>query len=353
MALNSNNKTMLFPRLNKIIIIFFSIALIITGIISYRYYSYIFSPNVNQPGSITIPMGARLEQVIDSLTSKKILINEKAFRWVSKKKKYEEYIKQGRYRVEKGLNTNSIVNMLISGNQEAIKVTFNNVRFMDQLAGKVSQYFTTDSLTMLQHLTDVEVMEKYGFNEQTFQSMFIPNTYEMYWTTTPDKFTERMKTEYDRFWNDERKAKAKAIGLSPVEVATLASIVQEETIKNDEKPIVAGLYLNRLSKGILLQADPTIKFALGDFTIRRVLETYLEIDSPYNTYKYTGLPPGPINFPEISSIEAVLNPDKNSFLYMCAREDFSGYHNFAKTLAEHNRNAQRYQSALNKQKIWR
>jgi len=161
-----------------------------------------------------------------------------------------------------------------------------------------------------------------------------------------------MKTEYDRFWNGKRKAKADTLGLLPIEVITVASIVQEETIKEEEKPIVAGLYLNRIRKGIPLQADPTIRYALGNFEIRRILKKYLEIDSPYNTYKYPGLPPGPINFPEISSIDAVLNADYNNYLYMCAREDFSGYHNFARTLREHTQNARRYQDALNKQKIW-
>ena len=339
--------------LKKTILIFFSIVLIVAGFAAYKLYSYIFTANVNYSESFVIPENATLEQVIDSMANKKILINEDAFRWVAKIKKYEEHIKHGKYHIEKGMNTNAIVNKLISGNQEAVKVTFNNVRFIDQFAGKVSKYFITDSLTMLNHLEDTEVIKKYGFNEHTFQAMFIPNTYEMYWTTTPEKFTDRMKTEYDRFWNDERKSKAETLGLTQVEVATLASIVQEETIKNDEKPIVAGLYLNRLRIGMLLQADPTIKFAIGDFTIRRVLDAYLEIDSPYNTYKYSGLPPGPINFPEISSLDAVLNSDKNNYLYMCAKEDFSGYHNFAKTLAEHNRNAQRYQQALNRQRIWR
>ncbi len=183
--------------------------------------------------------------------------------------------------------------------------------------------------------------------------MFIPNTYEVYWTTSPVNFAKRMKIEYDRFWNNGRLEKAGRLGLTPVEVSILASIVQEETIKKAEKPVVAGLYINRLKRGIPLQADPTLKFAIKDFTIKRVLNKHLETDSPYNTYLNAGLPPGPINFPEISSIEAVLNYKKHNYLYMCAKEDFSGYHNFSSTLAEHNRNARRYRNTLDSNSIWK
>jgi UPF0755 protein len=175
----------------------------------------------------------------------------------------------------------------------------------------------------------------------------------MYWTTTAKGFAQRMKKEYDHFWSTSRKAKAEAIGLTPQEVTTLASIVQSETIKSDELKIVAGLYINRLHKNIPLQADPTVKYAIGNFSLRRILYKHLEIDSPYNTYKYAGLPPGPICFPTIKSIDAVLNYDHNKYLYMCAKEDFSGYHNFAKTQRQHNKNAAKYRKALNKNKIYR
>lgn len=181
--------------------------------------------------------------------------------------------------------------------------------------------------------------------------MFIPNTYEVYWNTSAKNFMNRMKKEYDRFWNDSRKAKAKEIGMSPVEVAILASIVEEETAAYDEYPVVAGLYINRLKRNIPLQADPTVKFAWGDFTLQRILFSHLEIDSPYNTYKHTGLPPGPLRIPSIKGLDAVLNYQKHSYLYMCAKEDLSGRHNFAKTLAEHSRNAKKYQAELNRRKI--
>jgi len=352
MDLKKKNRTMLFPRLNKVLIILVSIAFIIAGLKGYQLFKYVFDDNVKIPGSITIPREATFGQVLDSIRVKDLLRNEKAFKWVSRKKDYPEHVKPGKYLFKKGMNTNAIVNMLKAGNQKPVSVIFNNLRFMEELAGKVSKYIEPDSSTLLAYLSDTSVIIKMGFNPYSFHAMFIPNTYEMYWTTTPREFTDRMEAEYNRFWDKDRKAKAEALGLNPVEVITIASIVQEETIKEEEKPVIAGLYLNRIRKGMLLQADPTIRYALGDFSVKRILTKYLEIDSPYNTYKYAGLPPGPINFPEISSIDAVLNADRNKYLYMCAREDFSGYHNFARTLQEHVRNAKRYQQALNDRQIW-
>jgi UPF0755 protein len=241
--------------------------------------------------------------------------------------------------------------MLKGGLQTPLNVTFNNVRTKEDLAGKVGKYLQTDSVSILQLFADTAQIKKYGFTPETFSSMFIPNTYEFFWTTTATEFADRMKKEYDRFWNDERKKKAEEIKLTPVEVITLASIVQAETAKNDELKTIAGLYINRLNRGMFLQADPTVKFAVGDFSLKRILNSHLEIDSPYNTYKNLGLPPGPINFPETSAIDAVLNFEKNKYYYMCAKEDFSGYHNFAATLAEHNRNAAKYRAALDRNKI--
>lgn len=205
-----------------------------------------------------------------------------------------------------------------------------------------------DSATVASALTDSLTCARLGYTPQTIACLFIPNTYEVYWDMTLDQFLARMTKEKDRFWNDERRQKAKDIGLTPEEVVTLASIVDEETAKNDEKPIIAGLYMNRLKRGMLLQADPTVKYAVGDFTLQRILYRHLEVDSPYNTYKYAGLPPGPLRIPSIRAIDGVLNYTHHNYLYMCAKEDLSGRHNFARTLAEHSRNAQRYQSALNR-----
>lgn len=343
---------MTFPRVGKYIIIFFSIAFIITAVISYKLYTWIFNGNVKTSHIIILPEGSTFDQVIDTLQANDVLINYKAFRWVSKKKEYPGNIKPGRYLLSEGMNTNEIVNRLRAGIQEPLNVTFNNVRFKEELAGKISRYIEADSLSVLSLFSNTEKIGELGFTPETFNAMFIPNTYEFYWTTTAEEFADRMKDEYDKFWNDERSEKAEKLGLTPVEVSTLASIVREETNKSDELARVAGLYLNRLVRGIPLQADPTVKFAAGNPAINRVLNSHLEIDSPYNTYMYAGLPPGPINFPDIEAIEAVLNFEDHNYIYMCAREDFSGYHNFASTLAEHNRNAAKYRAALDSEKIF-
>jgi len=353
MALDKKNKLLLFPKLGKFIIIFFSIALLVVGVRAYQLYNYVFKANVKTEQAIIIPDDGTFDQVIDSMQANEVLINYKAFRWVSKKKNYPDAIKPGRYLFRKGMNTNQIVNNLRGGIQEPVDVTFNNVRFKEDLAGKVSKHIQADSVAILALFSDEELIEKWGFTPETFKAMFIPNTYEFYWTTSAMEFAERMKTEFDRFWDASRKQKAEEIGLSPVEVTTLASIVQAETAKPEELPRVAGLYINRLQRGIPLQADPTVKFAVGDFTLKRILNEHLKIDSPYNTYKNAGLPPGPINFPEVSAIDAVLNYEDHNYLYMVAKPDFSGFHNFSTSLAEHNRNAARYRAALNERQIWK
>ena len=353
MAIENKSKLMLFPKVGKFIIIFFAFALIVAGLRAYQLYSYIFMENVKSEKAFIIREGTNFDQIINLLEKNDIVLNYKAFKWVSKKKNYANLIKPGRYLFKKGMNTNQMVNMLRAGEQAPLNVTFNNIRFKEELAGKISHYIQADSLSLLMLFDDYAKIESYGFTPETYKAMFIPNTYRFYWTTTANQFADRMKQEYDRFWNSVRKEKAEKLGLTPVQVATLASIVQEETAKTDEMERIAGVYMNRLKRGMLLQADPTVKYAAGDFTLRRVLNVHLEIDSPYNTYKYAGLPPAPINFPEVTAIDAVLNFEKHDFLYMVAREDFSGYHNFSRTLAEHNRNAAKYHQALNNMKIWK
>ncbi len=353
MAIENKSKLMLFPKVGKFIIIFFAFALIVAGLRAYQLYSYIFMENVKSEKAFIIREGTNFDQIINLLEENDIVLNYKAFKWVSKKKNYANLIKPGRYLLKKGMNTNQMVNMLRAGEQAPLNVTFNNIRFKEELAGKISHYIQADSLSLLMLFDDYAKIESYGFTPETYKAMFIPNTYRFYWTTTANQFADRMKQEYDRFWNSVRKEKAEKLGLTPVQVATLASIVQEETAKTDEMERIAGVYMNRLKRGMLLQADPTVKYAAGDFTLRRILNVHLEIDSPYNTYKYAGLPPAPINFPEVTAIDAVLNFEKHDFLYMVAREDFSGYHNFSRTLAEHNRNAAKYHQALNNMKIWK
>ena len=266
--------------------------------------------------------------------------------------KYATRVKPGNYAVRPGDSMRDICLRLLSGYQTPVRLVIPSVRTLDRLAGAVGHQLMTDSAAVMALLADEHLIDSLGYTRETFPCLFIPNTYEVYWTMTPQQFIARMQKEHQRFWTATRVAKAKAQGLTPDEVMTLASIVDEETAKDDEKPMVARLYLNRLQRGMLLQADPTVKFALGNPELRRILYAHLQTDSPYNTYRYAGLPPGPIRIPTMAAIEAVLNPAKHSYLYMCAREDFSGYHNFATTLSQHNANARRYQQALNKLKIF-
>ncbi|WP_288208199.1 endolytic transglycosylase MltG [uncultured Parabacteroides sp.] len=265
--------------------------------------------------------------------------------------KYQANMKTGRYAISPGMSNLGLLNDLRRGHQVAIRLTFNNIRFKEDLAERLDEQLMLDKEELLSLLNDSAYCDSLGFTTKTIASLFIPNTYEVYWNIPADKLMQRMKREYKAFWTDARLEKAKVIGLTPVEVATLASIVEEETAASDEYPIVAGLYLNRLHRGIPLQADPTVKFAVGDFSLQRILFEHLEIDSPYNTYKYAGLPPGPLRIPTIKGMDSVLNYMKHNYLYMCAKEDFSGRHNFAATLAEHNRNANRYRAELNRRKI--
>lgn len=349
----TQNRRRFNSKIGKYIILFFTIALIITAIVGYRYYGYVFNKNVKNDYELVIDKETNYDDIVRQLETNNVLNNLNAFKWVSKKKNYPNNVKIGYYRLKKGLNTNQIVNKLRGGMQDPIKLTFNNIRFKEDLAGKISQYLLADSLSIINLFSNKALIEKYGFTSDNFKSMFIPNTYEIYWTTNAIEFAERMHKEYQKFWTDKRKKKAKAINLSPIEVSILASIVQAETAKKDEMKRVAGLYINRLKSGRHLQADPTVKFAIGDFSVKRILSHHLTVQSPYNTYMHVGLPPGPINFPEIFAIDAVLNFEKHNYFYMCAKEDFSGYHNFAKTLRQHNINAKKYHRELNKNKIWR
>lgn len=349
-----NKKNNTKPKGHKtrnIILLVFGILIIFALAFGYWLYRTILSSNVNtgeeKEAVIYIPTGSDFDAVMDTLNSQGLLIRENSFRWVADLKKYPENIKPGRYIVRGGMSNNSLTNMLRGGWQSPVNVTFNYMRDVDMLAGKVGRQIEADSVSISKLLHDKEYVKQLGFNEYTLPALFLPDTYEFYWNTDAESFISRMLQEHNKFWNDERKKAAKDKGLSPVEVSILASIVDKETNKTDEMPRIAGVYLNRLHNNWLLQADPTLIFAIGDFSIRRVLNFHKETESPYNTYKYIGLPPGPICIPSVAAVKAVLNAEKHNYFYFCAKEDFSGYHNFAKTLSEHNRNAAKYQNALN------
>lgn len=327
--------------------------LVAVASVGYVAYTAIMAPTVQ--GEQTVYIQVRPEDksihILDKLTSVADFKSTTGFLPLMKHYKYDSRVKPGNYAIRPGDSMRDICLRLLSGNQTPVKLVVPSVRTLDRLAGAVAKQLMTDSASIARLLTDPHLIDSLGYTTETFPTLFIPNTYEVYWTMTPEQFVNRMEKEHSRFWNTDRLAKAKAQGLTPEQVCTLASIVDEETNKNDEKPLVAGLYLNRLHRGILLQADPTVKFAHGKFDLRRILLTHLTIDSPYNTYKYAGLPPGPIRIPSIAGIESVLNPAKHNYIYMCAKEDFSGYHNFATTLSQHNANARRYQQALNSRGI--
>ncbi len=338
----------------------FMIGMVIFSVIlssfSFYFYQVFYGANILLEKQAEVVLIDR-DDTFDSLRNKLydgVIVDEiLSFSFVAKALGYQDNVKPGVYLLEPEMNNLEVVRRLRAGDQIPIDITFNNVRFKEDLVEKIADDTGINSTEFLILLNDNEYLSTLGFDKETIMAMFIPNTYEVYWTISPKALFDRMKKEYDKFWNSDRKAKAEALGLSPVEISILASIVQDEMYIVSESPKIAGLYVNRIKKNMLLQADPTVKFALGDFSIQRVLIADTRIDSPYNTYKYRGLPPGPINLPTIASLDAVLNYEKHDYLYMCAREDFSGYHRFAKDLTQHNKNARLLHKALNDRKIYR
>lgn len=340
----------------KSILVALAILLGSVALTAYFKWRSIYAPNTafkDRVKILLIPTGATFGQVLDSLRALDVLRKEDAFRWVAEKKRYPDRVRPGRYRIEPGMSSNALVNKLRGGEQDPVRLTFTNIRDLPHLAGRIARYLECDSLGMLRAINDPAVAERYGFTAQTFIGMFLPNTYEVWWTETPEDFIARMAREHKRFWTDDRTTKAAAIGLSQSEVSTLASIVQAETARPDEAPRIAGVYLNRLRIGMPLQADPTLKFALGLDSLARIWDKDKLVDSPYNTYTHAGLPPGPINLPEPRYIDAVLNAEKSRYLYFCARADLSGYHDLARTYEQHLVNARRYQRALDRAGIYR
>lgn len=343
--------------MKKIILALLLLVLAGGGIYAYIMYSKTYKGNVRIEGGKTylfIPTGSDLDDVKNILEENSILKDPATFMWVAEKKNYRgKNVVPGKYEIKDGWSNNELINHLRAGNGRLeVEVTFNNVRTIEQIAGKVGKYIEADSLELVEAFHHPDTISKYGFNQHNFVALFIPNTYKMDWATDAGEFIQIIAKNYKKFWNEERKAKAKALGLSQSEVSTLASIVQaEQTRHNSERPRIAGLYINRLRKGIRLQSDPTVVYAVGDFGIRRVLNKHLEVESPYNTYRNAGLPPGPINVPEISSIDAVLNYEKNDYIYMCAKPGYEGFHNFSKTLEQHEQYANTYRRWLDAENI--
>ncbi|MDT0644499.1 endolytic transglycosylase MltG [Zunongwangia sp. F363] len=335
------------------------LGLIALGFFSYHIYQSIFGANTafqQDQAVVYVPTGASYQTLVDSL--RPLLKDVSSFDIVAEKKGYKTNIRPGRYVLQKNMNSNEIVNVLRSRNNP-VNVSFNNQERLENLAGRIADQIEADSISLLQSFRDSTFLAENNFAEEDALSMYIPNKYEFYWNTSAEEFRERMLREYKRFWTEERLSKAEEIGLKPDEVTVLASIVQKETAKVDERPKVAGVYMNRYKNGWKLDADPTVIYAIKkstknfDTIIKRVLYKDLTLDSPYNTYLYKELPPGPIAMPDISSIDAVLNYQDHDYFYFVADVDNFGYHEFAKNLSQHNRNKQEYVRWINQQGIRR
>lgn len=341
-------------RIKYLLVILIAIILIV-AFLGYSFYRKLYLPNVStgqeQETYLYIPTGSNFEDVLTNLEKEGIVSDISSFRWVSEQINYPENIKAGRYKIRNGMSNKELVALLKSGQQDPVKVVFNNIRLKEQLAGVISRQIEADSISIISLLNDREYLSAFKLTPENSVTLLIPNTYEFYWNTSARGFMERMHKEHSRFWNERRKTLLNRTGLTATEVSVLASIVEQETKKNDEKPLVAGVYLNRLRRNWNLEADPTLIFATRDFAAKRVLNIHKEVDSPYNTYRYGGLPPGPICIPSIASIDAVLNYKEHQYMFFCAKDDFSGYHSFARTYQEHLVNARKFQNELNRRKI--
>lgn len=329
-----------------------SIAILLLGIagIAHIYYYFFAQPfQITETTYIYIDRNDNIDSVYHKIIEAG---NPKQMHGFESLVKYKGYTpKTGCYVIKPTDNMRYLHRRLSMGYQTPVKLTIGSVRTLDRMARNIARQLMIDSTEVAKLIADTAYIHRIGYTKETLPALFIPNTYEVYWNLSAEDFMLRMLKENKAFWNEKRTKQAEAIGLTPIEVATLASIVEEETANQAEKPIVAGLYINRLHKGMLLQADPTVKFSMGNFELRRILYRHLEVDSPYNTYKYAGLPPGPIRVPSYQGLESVLNYTKHNYLYMCAKEDFSGTHNFAVTSAQHAANARKYQQALNRRGI--
>ncbi|MDX1906635.1 MAG: endolytic transglycosylase MltG [Bacteroidia bacterium] len=330
--------------------------LVVAALAIYPLYRQIFAPNVTTPdgesAEFFVHTGWDYTRVGDQLLQQKLIKDPMAFHWVARQMNYPRNVKPGRYILQHNMSTRDLVQLLRSGKQTPVKFTFVKFRTTQQLADYVAEKLEMRPAELLEALNDRAFLEKFnGLTPQTALAIFIPNTYEVYWNIKPKDLVSRMYKEYQAFWTQDRNNLREKLGLSRLEVVTIASIVEEESNQNEEKPRIAGVYLNRIKKGWPLEADPTVKYAVGDFSLRRILDVHLQTDSPYNTYMYPGIPPGPICTPSIPSIDAVLNRERHDYMFFCAKVEGDGYHHFSQTLAEHSAYAQQYHSMLNQRGI--
>lgn len=341
----------------KILLAVALLGLIIVAYFAYYIYSVMLVPNTafeNNEAFIFVSTDATYQEVREDLTP--LLKDIAAFDALAGRKKYPTNIKPGKFRIQKDMNNNDIINSIRSNNIP-VRVFFNNISTLEQLAERIAGQIEADSTALVKALTNLDFYSYNGFTKETALGMYLPNSYEFFWNTSAEGFRVRMLKEYNRFWNESRSSKATAINLNKNEVIALASIVHEESKQAIEQPKIAGVYINRLKNSWPLQADPTLKFAAYQLPkykstiIRRVLNEHKTIDSPYNTYINTGLPPGLITMPNITAIDAVLNYEKHRYFYFAADAQKPGFHKFARTLTQHNQNAREYQRYLSRQGI--
>ncbi|MFN5346634.1 MAG: endolytic transglycosylase MltG [Bacteroidota bacterium] len=347
-----SSKSFNYKKYFIVIIVMVTLGTSFLGIIAYLKFlsPVVRNVDVNDP-YVYIPTGADFTDVSAILKNKKLIDNINDFTWLAKQMKYVNHVKPGKYKLHNGMSNKEIIEMLRAGRQTSVNLSINNIRKLEGLALLVSSKLEADSNSIEKLFNDSLFLSQHGFNTYNAISMIIPNTYEFYWNTSAEEFFDRMLKEYKKFWTANRLKMASDLGLDPKQVSVVASIVEKETRQKDEKPILAGIYLNRLEQGWKLEADPTLIYAANDFTIKRVLNVHKQIVSPYNTYLNFGLPPGPICTPSIESIDAVLNRKKSGYMFFCAREDFSGFHNYAETYSEHKQNARLFQAALDRRGI--
>jgi UPF0755 protein len=326
------------------------ITILLLGIFSLRFYHFVKSPNISLKGKAStylyIPTGTDFKGLLGIIKRRGILKNEKSFIFVSARKHYDARVKAGKYMLRAGMSNNELVNLLRSGKQVPVRLNIQSARSVAELAGKLSHQVEADSASLMKLFNDPLYLQQFGIDPDNVFVLFLPNTYEIFWNTSATQLVWKMSLEQKSFWNSIRRQQLSATGLDIKQVVTIASIVDKETNKDSEKPDIAGVYINRLHKGWPLQADPTVIYACGDYSIRRLSSQFLKTESRYNTYLHTGLPPGPICIPSVSSIDAVLNFRNHKYMYFCAKDDLSGYHNFAMSLTEHLHNAKNYQKAL-------